>query len=215
MHSKSVAAAPRWGLIRVRSARSRCDNCRGAAFGIGFIRRVGDAIMVRLLCFAGLGLVLAVIASGCQSSATSPAGSASSGGTGTFKATFTRVTPDAIKAAVSKCAPDCSNLHWGTDMSEGGQGSSLLKDDTWALIQMWDDASDPRCKNRSVRATEITQPLAGADYTSGVLVAGNWKERWTVDRCGKTENYDVEYLANGGGGTYMTLPAPAKDVVSR
>ena len=48
---------------------------------------------------------------------------------------------------------------------------------------------DPRCRSRSVSATEVLIPVELAAQG----VSGRWTERWTVDRCGVAVPYVVKF----------------------
>jgi uncharacterized protein YceK len=49
---------------------------------------------------------------------------------------------------------------------------------------------DPSCWNRKIASTEVTLPFAPGSQGA----AGQWSERWTVDRCGRSVPYLVNFM---------------------
>lgn len=82
-------------------------------------------------------------------------------------------------------------------------GSPPLQRDTENQILSIDQAQYPGCDTRSIVNTEVKEVSENAQYVSGRRVAGNWKERWYVDRCGEVIPYEVRYVPDGKGGTYI------------
>ena len=66
---------------------------------------------------------------------------------------------------------------------------STLSDLLLALDASEKMGGDPRCRNRSVSATEVIVPVELAAQG----VSGRWTERWTVDRCGAPVPYIVKF----------------------
>ena len=66
---------------------------------------------------------------------------------------------------------------------------STLSDLLLALDASEKMGGDPRCRNRSVSATEVLVPVELAAQG----VSGRWTERWTVDRCGVSVPYVVKF----------------------
>jgi hypothetical protein len=66
---------------------------------------------------------------------------------------------------------------------------STLSDLLVALDASEKMGGDPRCRNRSVSATEVLVPVELAAQG----VSGRWTERWTVDRCGVSVPYVVKF----------------------
>jgi hypothetical protein len=99
-----------------------------------------------------------------------------------------------LTCSVSGCQSGGSSR--AADPMSGSLGNTELKNDTWRTIQMFDMAADSSCQTRSVLSIKVTQPAVG----------GRWKERWTIDHCGRPVAYDVEYVPNSAGGTAILLP---------
>jgi hypothetical protein len=53
-----------------------------------------------------------------------------------------------------------------------------------------DVGGDPSCGSRKIASTEVTIPFAQGSQGA----AGQWTERWTVDRCGREVPYLVNYM---------------------
>jgi hypothetical protein len=66
---------------------------------------------------------------------------------------------------------------------------STLSDLLLALDASEKMGGDPRCRSRSVSATEVLVPVELAAQG----VSGRWTERWTVDRCGVSVPYVVKF----------------------
>jgi hypothetical protein len=67
--------------------------------------------------------------------------------------------------------------------------ASTLSDLLLALDASEKMGGDPRCRSRSVSATEVVVPVELAAQG----VSGRWTERWTVDRCGVSVPYVVKF----------------------
>jgi hypothetical protein len=81
-------------------------------------------------------------------------------------------------------------------------GSQELQRDTLMNITIVDRGMAPDCKaERRVLKMEITKQPMGLKVKRNRMVAGEWEERWTIDRCGLQVAYDVTYRADGRGGT--------------
>lgn len=61
------------------------------------------------------------------------------------------------------------------------------------------------------RLTQITKKLTPITRNrEGIILEGKWTERWTMQRCGKIQAYDVEIAADGVGGAKVhVVPPPA------
>jgi hypothetical protein len=66
---------------------------------------------------------------------------------------------------------------------------STLSDLLLALDASEKMGGDPRCRSRSLSATEVLVPVELT--TQGV--SGRWTERWTVERCGMAVPYVVKF----------------------
>jgi len=82
-------------------------------------------------------------------------------------------------------------------------GSPLLQRDTMNQLFFFDRAFAADCQNRKIVNTEILEQPKDARFVTGGMVAGSWKERWYLDRCGKVVPYDVQYTPDGKGGTFL------------
>lgn len=60
---------------------------------------------------------------------------------------------------------------------------------------------DPSCRNRKVVSAAVTRPYQPGSQQP----AGQWIERWTVDRCGTPVIYDVHYLRAPDGHLGITI----------
>lgn len=98
-----------------------------------------------------------------------------------------------------------------------------LQRDTMMNITIADRAYAPECRTeRRVVKVEITEQPSGVKIKGGRMVSGQWKERWTIDRCGTQVPYNIEYHSDGRGGTFIgssieegfaKLPPPAANHV--
>lgn len=66
---------------------------------------------------------------------------------------------------------------------------STLSDLLLALDANEKMGGDPRCRNRTVSATEVLVPVE----LTAQGVSGRWVERWTVDRCGVAVPYVIKF----------------------
>jgi len=66
---------------------------------------------------------------------------------------------------------------------------STLSDLLLALDASEKMGGDPRCRSRSLSATEVLVPVE----LTAQGVSGRWTERWTVDRCGMAVPYVVKF----------------------
>lgn len=62
------------------------------------------------------------------------------------------------------------------------------------------------CRARKVVATEVLTPLEGAQVEGDRPVAGQWVERWTLDRCGASINYVIRFSTTRKGTTFIAEP---------
>ena len=72
---------------------------------------------------------------------------------------------------------------------------STLSDLLLALDASEKMGGDPRCRSRSLSATEVLVPVE----LTAQGVSGRWTERWTVDRCGMAVPYVVKFDRAPGG----------------
>jgi hypothetical protein len=84
-----------------------------------------------------------------------------------------------------------------------------LQRDTLAFLAQRDLAEagpEARCRTRKVVATEVMAPLEGAEVDGDRPVAGQWMERWTLDRCGAPVNYVIRFNTTRRGTTFVAEP---------
>jgi hypothetical protein len=85
----------------------------------------------------------------------------------------------------------------------------ILQRDTLAFLAQRDlSAAGPeaRCRIRKVVATEVLTPLEGGQVEGDRPVAGQWVERWTLDRCGASVGYVIRYNTTPKGTTFIAEP---------
>jgi len=85
-------------------------------------------------------------------------------------------------------------------------GSPQLQRDTVRQLLFYDQIADKECTTRKVVNTEVIEAPKNSRTANGVLMEGSWKERWHLDRCGSVVTYDIEFQADGKGGTYLDIP---------
>ena len=83
--------------------------------------------------------------------------------------------------------------------------TSLLYRDTWNMIMLLEKTSGKGCQNPKVVNTEITEFPKDFVLEGDIFMKGRTVERWTLDRCGESVPYRVEYTADGKGGTYFNV----------
>ena len=81
--------------------------------------------------------------------------------------------------------------------------SKQLQRDTENTLFMLDQVESPECKSRRVANTQVIERPKDVRVAGGKVVGGSWKERWDLNRCGKIVSYDVEYVSDGKGGTFI------------
>lgn len=83
-------------------------------------------------------------------------------------------------------------------------GDRLLQRDTFLLLVQKDvsELEGGPCRTRKVMDTEVVLPLGGAQVEAGRPVAGEWAERWTLDRCGVPVRYIVRFSTTRTGTTF-------------
>ena len=85
----------------------------------------------------------------------------------------------------------------------------ILQRDTLAFLSQRDlSAAGPeaRCRIRKVVATEVLTPLEGGQVEGDRPVAGQWVERWTLDRCGASVGYVIRFNTTRKGTTFIAEP---------
>ena len=81
-----------------------------------------------------------------------------------------------------------------------------LQRDTFLLLAQKDISAfeGGPCRMRKVTNTEVVSPLDGGQTDGGKPVAGQWVERWTIDRCGASIPYIVRFVTTRTGTTFST-----------
>jgi hypothetical protein len=87
---------------------------------------------------------------------------------------------------------------------------STLSDLLLALDASEKMGGDPRCRSRSVSATEVLVPVELAAQG----VSGRWTERWTVDRCGVSVPYVVKFDRARDGDLDVSMQREVSDAES-
>lgn len=65
-----------------------------------------------------------------------------------------------------------------------------VTDQVLAFDSSKEAGGDPSCGRRKVASTEVTRPFESGSQGA----AGHWSERWTVDRCGRSIPYLVNFM---------------------
>ena len=80
----------------------------------------------------------------------------------------------------------------------------VLQRDTVVLLTQKDlsDTEGDACRSRRITNTELLNPVVGAQVEDGRPVAGQWIERWTLDRCGAPVRYIIHYTTTKQGTTF-------------
>jgi hypothetical protein len=85
----------------------------------------------------------------------------------------------------------------------------VLQRDTLAFLTQRDLSEagpEARCRARKVVATEVLTPLEGGQVEGDRPIAGQWVERWTLDRCGASVGYVVRFNTTPKGTTFIAEP---------
>jgi hypothetical protein len=85
----------------------------------------------------------------------------------------------------------------------------VLQRDTLAFLAQRDLSEagpEARCRSRKVLATEVLAPLEGGQVEGDRPIAGQWVERWTLDRCGASVVYVVHFNTTRKGTTFIAEP---------
>ena len=86
-----------------------------------------------------------------------------------------------------------------------------LQRDTLAFLTQRDLSEagpEARCRVRKVVATEVVAPLEGSQLEGDRPIAGQWVERWTLDRCGASVGYVIRFNTTRKGTTFIAEPQP-------
>ena len=85
----------------------------------------------------------------------------------------------------------------------------ILQRDTLAFLAQRDLSEagpEARCRSRKVVRTEVLTPLEGGQVEAGRPIAGQWVERWTLDRCGASIAYVIRFNTTRKGTTFIAEP---------
>jgi hypothetical protein len=84
-----------------------------------------------------------------------------------------------------------------------------LQRDTLAYLtqrDLFETGPEAHCRSRKVVATEVLAPVLGGEVEGNRPVAGNWMERWTLDRCGAPIRYVIRFTTTRKGTTFIAEP---------
>jgi hypothetical protein len=93
----------------------------------------------------------------------------------------------------------------GREVVEGATLTDhMLQRDTVVLLTQKDlsETEGEACRTRRIINTELLNPVAGGQVEDGRPVAGQWVERWTLDRCGAPVRYIIHYTTTRAGTTF-------------
>jgi hypothetical protein len=81
-----------------------------------------------------------------------------------------------------------------------------LQRDAFMLIVQKDlsELEGGPCRGRRITHTEVVSPLEGRQVDEGKPVAGQWAERWTLDRCGTSIHYILHFVTSRSGTRFFT-----------
>lgn len=85
----------------------------------------------------------------------------------------------------------------------------ILQRDTLAFLAQRDlveAGPEARCRTRKVVGTEVVVPLEGGQVEGGRPVAGQWVERWELDRCGSSVGYVIRFKTTRVGTSFIAEP---------
>ena len=87
----------------------------------------------------------------------------------------------------------------------------ILQRDTLAFLAQRDLSEagpEARCRIRKVVGTEVVAPVEGGQVEGDRPIAGQWVERWTLDRCGASVGYVIRFKTTSKGTTFVAEPQP-------
>ena len=85
----------------------------------------------------------------------------------------------------------------------------VLQRDTLAFLaqrDLWEAGPEARCRTRKIVATKVLMPLSGDEVENARPIAGQWVERWTLDRCGASVDYVIRFSTTRKGTTFLADP---------
>jgi hypothetical protein len=85
----------------------------------------------------------------------------------------------------------------------------VLQRDTLAFLaqrDLWEAGPEARCRTRKIVKTEVLMPLTGDEVENARPIAGQWVERWTLDRCGASVDYVIRFSTTRKGTTFLADP---------
>ena len=85
----------------------------------------------------------------------------------------------------------------------------ILQRDTLAFLAQRDLSEagpEARCRIRKVVKTEVLVPLDGGQVEGDRPIAGQWVERWMLDRCGASVGYVIRFNTTRKGTTFVAEP---------
>lgn len=84
------------------------------------------------------------------------------------------------------------------------RANTLLQVDAMQVVLTNDELADSTCNVVVFKDAKVTQALSGERLEGAMLVAGEWTELWTIDRCGTEVQYSLRFVADGKGGTNIS-----------
>jgi hypothetical protein len=86
----------------------------------------------------------------------------------------------------------------------------------WKRVKRLDEAAAPSCKKRKLVTTRVTRKsdnmTVTVDSTGSLrIIGGDWIEAWTIDRCGASVIYDVNFAVSATGGTKLKVSLQSTD----
>jgi len=68
-------------------------------------------------------------------------------------------------------------------------------------------ATDMSCPHARVINTEVIKKPRNVQVRDGRMLRGEWTEKWTVNFCGKSVAFEIQYSADGRGGVNFSARA--------
>jgi len=116
-----------------------------------------------------------------------------------YLVTYTRAADGHLGVAIMRLEG------YGPGVIPGGTiADPTLQLDAFLLLAQKDlsELEGGPCRGRKVSNTEVVSPLEGRQVEEGRPVAGQWAERWTLDRCGAPITYIIRFTTTRTGTTF-------------
>jgi hypothetical protein len=79
---------------------------------------------------------------------------------------------------------------------EGTLADDVLQKDVLDMIMLFEKVYTPAC---------TTQKVTGKVITETMSAEGTWAEKWTLDRCGESVTYDINYWSDEKKGVWFKV----------